>query len=105
MGIKKNHKVAVLGGGSFGTVIANIVANNGYPVTLWLRSEALAAEILSSGENADYLPGYTLNPNIAISTDLEESVKHCESVFLQCPAALLGSSPKKLVNGYQLMRW
>jgi glycerol-3-phosphate dehydrogenase (NAD(P)+) len=96
VGIKKNHKVAVLGGGSFGTVIANIVANNGYPVTLWLRSEALAAEILSSGENADYLPGYTLNPNIAISTDLEESVKHCESVFFAVPSGAFRQLAKKV---------
>jgi glycerol-3-phosphate dehydrogenase (NAD(P)+) len=96
VGIKKNHKVAVLGGGSFGTVIANIVANNGYPVTLWLRSEALAAEILSSGENADPRPDYTLNPNIAISTDLEESVKHCESVFFAVPSGAFRQLAKKV---------
>jgi len=30
----KNHRVAVLGGGSFGTAIANMIASNGYAVTL-----------------------------------------------------------------------
>jgi glycerol-3-phosphate dehydrogenase (NAD(P)+) len=35
----KNHKVAVLGGGSFGTAIANMIANNNYTTSLWLRSE------------------------------------------------------------------
>jgi glycerol-3-phosphate dehydrogenase (NAD(P)+) len=44
----KKHKVTVLGGGSFGTVIANMAANNGYPVTLWLRSESVASYILAS---------------------------------------------------------
>ena len=96
MEISKKHKVAVLGGGSFGTVIANVVANNGYPVTLWLRSEAVAAQIQSSGENSAYLPGYTLNPSISISTDLEESVKYCESIFFAVPSGALRQLAKKV---------
>ena len=31
----KNHKICVLGGGSFGTVLANLAASNGYDVSLW----------------------------------------------------------------------
>ena len=96
MEISKKHKVAVLGGGSFGTVIANVVANNGYPVTLWLRSEAVAAQIQSSGENSAYLPGYRLNPSISISTDLEESVKHCESIFFAVPSGAFRQLAKKV---------
>ena len=96
MEISKKHKVAVLGGGSFGTVIANVVANNGYPVTLWLRSEAVAAQIQSSGENSAYLPGYTLNPSISISTDLEESVKYCESIFFAVPSGAFRQLAKKV---------
>ena len=29
--------IAVLGGGSFGTALANLVAENGLPVRLWMR--------------------------------------------------------------------
>ncbi len=35
-----SYSVAVLGGGSFGTVIGNIVAGNGCQVRLWLRNQA-----------------------------------------------------------------
>ena len=38
-------KVAVVGGGSFGTVMANIAAGNGFPVSFWMRSGTLAAAI------------------------------------------------------------
>ena len=38
-------KVTVVGGGSFGTVMANIAAGNGYPVSFWMRSDSLAAAI------------------------------------------------------------
>ena len=35
-------KVAILGGGSFGTVIANIIARNGYRASLWMRDNEQA---------------------------------------------------------------
>ena len=38
-------RVAVLGGGSFGTVIANLAAGNGCPTTQWLRDADLVEEM------------------------------------------------------------
>ena len=49
-----SHRVAVLGGGSFGTVIANMVALNGSRVSLWLRNEIRAEAINSKRENSEY---------------------------------------------------
>ncbi|MCG8534359.1 MAG: 3-hydroxyacyl-CoA dehydrogenase NAD-binding domain-containing protein, partial [Pseudomonadales bacterium] len=37
------ENVTVLGGGSFGTSIANILADNGHNVTLWMRDAELVA--------------------------------------------------------------
>jgi glycerol-3-phosphate dehydrogenase (NAD(P)+) len=45
-------QVAVLGGGSFGTVLANIAASNGYEVRLWVRDAEQALRINSEGANA-----------------------------------------------------
>ena len=56
-----SHTVAVLGGGSFGTVIANIIATNGNRVRLWLRNADRADEINRYRENSEYLPGYRLH--------------------------------------------
>ena len=52
-GIKK---VAVLGGGSFGTVLANIAASNGNNVALWVRDSEQALRINSEGANSIYHP-------------------------------------------------
>ena len=49
-------QVAVLGGGSFGTVLANIAASNGYQVSLWVRDAEQALRINSEGANATYHP-------------------------------------------------
>ena len=42
-----NKKVAVLGGGSFGTVLANLAASNGFEVKLWVRDADQALRINS----------------------------------------------------------
>ena len=47
----RSKKVVVLGGGSFGTVLANLAASNGYQVTLWVRDSEHALRINSEGAN------------------------------------------------------
>ena len=47
-------KVAVLGGGSFGTVLANLAASNDYKVSLWVRDAEQALRINSEGANTSY---------------------------------------------------
>ena len=51
-------KVAVLGGGSWGTVLANLAALNGSKVTLWMRDKKNAESINKSNINKKYLPDY-----------------------------------------------
>lgn len=83
----KNHKVAVLGGGSFGTAIANMIASNDYPVTLWLRSETRAATIRDCRENPDYLPGYQLHADMGVSADLQQTLAGVQTVFFAVPSS------------------
>ena len=82
----KNKRVAVLGGGSFGTAIANMIAVNGYQTTLWLRNEDTFAQITETGENSAYLPGYQLHSSLSISNDLRSSVEGCDTVFFAVPS-------------------
>ncbi len=79
--------VSVLGGGSFGTVIANIVAENGYRVNFWMRNEALVADVNAHHENAQYLPGYELHPNVVAYHNMEAAVSQSELVFVAVPSA------------------
>lgn len=82
----ERQTVAVLGGGSFGTVIGNIIASNGHSVTLWLRNDAKARDINSQRENAEYLPGYKLSDNVTASTDLAAAVDSADIVFVAVPS-------------------
>ena len=79
--------VSVLGGGSFGTVIANIIAQNGYIVNFWMRSESLVAEVNQTHENSQYLPGYHLHENVVAYHDMGKAVANAEVVFVAVPSA------------------
>lgn len=80
------RSVAVLGGGSFGTAIANMVADNGHRVQMWLRDKELIARIKESGENSNYLPGYRLNPSIRFTDVLEQACTQTDIIFLTIPS-------------------
>ena len=81
------RSVSVLGGGSFGTVVANIVAENGYHVNFWMRNEALVNEVNTTHQNSQYLPGYPINPNVLACHDMQLAVAESELVFVAVPSA------------------
>jgi glycerol-3-phosphate dehydrogenase (NAD(P)+) len=78
--------ISVLGGGSFGTAIANITATNGYPTYLWMRDKAHADICQRDRENAEYLPGYKFSENLTVTSDLEEAVRASTIVFISVPS-------------------
>ena len=81
-------QVAVLGGGSFGTVLANIAASNGHEVRLWVRDAEQALRINSEGSNATYHPELKLSDNISASEDLESVVSNAEYILVATPSLI-----------------
>lgn len=82
------NKVAVLGGGSFGTVLANIAASNGSDVSLWVRDSEQALRINSEGANTDYHPELQLSSNIEASEKLDEVVNNASIVLIATPSLI-----------------
>jgi len=84
--VSMNQKVAVIGAGSFGTVIADLVAKNGHPVSVWLRDQKHLNEILSSGKNARYLADFVPDKGIVFTGELALALKDVDVVFLAIPS-------------------
>lgn len=78
--------LTVLGGGSFGTVIASIAADNGFNVRLWMRNEESAQSINTHRVNQKYLPDLTLNEGVFATTDLEFALKDSRLLFFSIPS-------------------
>lgn len=83
--------VAVLGGGSWGTALANVLARKGEDACLWTRREDAAREIVESGTNSRYLPGQALCRDLRASADLAAVLKDARCVVLAVPCQNLGS--------------
>lgn len=84
--MKNLQNVAVLGGGSFGTVLANLAASNGYNVSLWVRDSEQALRINSEGANTTYHPELKLSPNIVASDNLKEVLNNKSIIFIATPS-------------------
>ncbi len=62
--------VAVIGGGAWGTALANLCATNGIATTLWAREAAVAEAINKTHENSEFLTGVPLAPALKATNDL-----------------------------------
>ena len=95
--------VAVLGGGSFGTAMTKIVADNGYQTRLWVRDPETAAVINASRENARYLPGAELPDSVVATESLEEALDGAGMVFVAVPSKafvdVLGQAARWVPDG------
>ncbi len=64
--------VGVIGGGAWGTALAQVCARAGLGVTLWAREPEVADSIRQDQENRLFLPGVALDPSIAATTQLAD---------------------------------
>jgi len=98
---KKELTIAVLGGGSFGTAIANIIALNGHSTFLWMRDTERAERCQSERENHEYLPDYKLSDNLDITADLEGAVANSDVVFISVPSKSFREVTRKAAHYLQ----
>lgn len=80
------RKIAIIGGGSWGTALALTAARSGNEVRLWVRNPELAAEIRRERENRIYLPGHSLPPNLAPTSDFGEALQDAAMVVTVIPS-------------------
>jgi glycerol-3-phosphate dehydrogenase (NAD(P)+) len=78
-------RVAVMGGGSWGTTIASMVSRN-TPTVLWARDPATVAEVNEKRTNKRYLGDARLSPRLTASADLGETVRNADVIVMGVPS-------------------
>ncbi|GFO58797.1 glycerol-3-phosphate dehydrogenase [NAD(P)+] [Geomonas silvestris] len=81
--------IAVIGAGSWGTTLADLLAKKGHAVTLWAYEPDLVQEMRTNRENNPYLPGIRLADNLRFTNDLEEAYAGCTMVLCVVPSQLV----------------
>jgi glycerol-3-phosphate dehydrogenase (NAD(P)+) len=78
-------RVAVIGGGSWGTTVAHLAAHQ-VPTTLWARRPELAGEVNEHHTNERYLPGLQLHPSLRATADLADAVEGADVIVMGVPS-------------------
>lgn len=79
--------VAVVGLGTWGTALAQVLGDNGHKVTIYGRDEGMVNEINTNHTNSKYFSNeIKLNPSITASSNLEEAIKDAKVIVLSVPS-------------------
>jgi glycerol-3-phosphate dehydrogenase (NAD(P)+) len=87
--------VAVLGGGSWGTVVAHLLALQGHRPWLWMRDPARADEMARTGRNLRYLPDMDLADGIRPTANMAD-MKACGTFFVMVPSKAMRETARQL---------
>lgn len=90
-------RIGVVGGGAWGTALAQVAAAQGEPVLLWAREHSVITAINLAQENTVFLPGVPLSPSIRATEAIGE-LDACDALLVVTPAqhlrAVLGQLPQ-----------
>lgn len=89
-------KIAVLGGGSFGTAMANLSSKNGCQVTLWVRDKRSVKSMQKTHINKKYLPDHKLDERLQFTHDLQAAVKGKDLIFVAVPSSAFRETLQKI---------
>lgn len=80
------ERIAILGSGGFGTVLAKMLAERNHTVYQWVRNAELAEAMETRRENTKYLPGHKLPLNLWITTDLSTALADATIMVAAVPS-------------------
>ena len=90
------EKVAVVGAGSWGTTLANLVGGNGRSVALWARDSALAEAMARERRNLRYLPRFPIAESVTPTDNLAEAVAGAGLVVCATPSHAMREVMKRV---------
>jgi glycerol-3-phosphate dehydrogenase (NAD(P)+) len=105
--VTTRRKVAVLGGGAWGTALAQTMVAAGHRPLLWAREKATVDAVNRDHENPRYLPGVGLDRHLRATHDLDEALAGARLVLAATPAqtlrAVLGLAAGRVPGGAPLV--
>jgi glycerol-3-phosphate dehydrogenase (NAD(P)+) len=88
--------VSILGAGSWGIAVAQLLFESGHQVQMWEFDESAALRLAEERQEPDKLPGIFLSPDIIVTNDLQRSTDNAEILILALPAQTVRSVCERL---------
>ena len=94
----ESQLVGVIGGGAWGTGLAQAIARGGHKVSIWALEEEVVESINNEHENKKFLPGIKLDENITCSNNIVEVATGKAFLIIASPSLFLASTLAKIVD-------
>ena len=91
-------KIGVVGAGSWGTAIANLLGAKGLDVTLWAFEKEVKDQIEIHRENKIFLPGVIVSTNVIPSNELSEAVTEKDLIVMVTPSHVMRETAIKMAG-------
>jgi glycerol-3-phosphate dehydrogenase (NAD(P)+) len=91
-------KIAVVGAGSWGTAIADLLACKGYQVDLWVFEKEVKDHIENFHENKLFLPDHQLSSNLSVSNDLPNVVLNKHLIVIVAPSHVMRNVTRQMAG-------
>ena len=93
---------SVIGAGSWGTVLSNLLALNSHRVKIWTKNNSIYQEILSVNKNSKYLPNLNISKNVLPTLNLRECFGEEKIIILAIPSNGIKVISKEIKNFHHI---
>src|ERR1035441_10220948 len=83
------EKIGVIGAGSWGTTLADLLAKKGHDVTLWAHEPEVAREMAENRVNSLFLSGIRLSPRLRFTNSLHEAAADKDMLLFVVPSQVV----------------
>lgn len=89
-------KIAVIGAGSWGTALSQVIADAGNEPCLWARRESVSSTINAEHRNPDFLSRYELSKAITSTSSFEEALTEAQACVIVVPSKYLRDTARSI---------
>jgi glycerol-3-phosphate dehydrogenase (NAD(P)+) len=89
-------KIGVVGAGSWGTALANLLGTKGYAIDFWVFEKEVRAQIRTFRENRIFLPGIPLSDRLNPTGDLKQAVTDKDLILMVVPSHLMRAVSQRM---------
>lgn len=90
--------VGVLGGGAWGTGLAEALARGGHKITMWALEQDVKESVNNEHENKRYLPGFKLSENLTVTNDIVEAATGRDFIIIASPSLYLADTIRQITS-------
>ena len=89
-------KIAVIGAGSWGTALAQVLSDAGSDVVIWARRQEVADGINNHHANPDFLSKFELSSSITSTTSISDALDGATAAVIVVPSKYLRQTAQNL---------